>query len=149
MAKKELYGKEAERLYVIDQCTINEIAARLNLGEKTVRLWKAEGDWDAKREQYLANRRAFHERLYTFGINLLDCIEKDMLAGKLVDANRMYTLTKILPNLIKVKDYEDVVKQHEAEGEPSGQTGKKTTSPEQVIKMMEDYLGVQQPAPKP
>jgi hypothetical protein len=143
MAKSDACRREAERLYVIDQCGVNEIAQKLSIGEKTVRIWKSEGGWEEKRDQYLANRKQFHERLYTFGMNLLDCIEQDMKDKKPVDAGRLYTLTKILPNLVKVKDYEDVVRQHTADAD------KKTASPDQVIKLMEDYLGVQQPPPKP
>ena len=42
MSKKALYFAEAERLYVTEQNTVNEIAERLNLAEKTVRNWKKE-----------------------------------------------------------------------------------------------------------
>jgi len=46
MAKKQFFFENAERLYVIEQMTISEIARHLNLGEKTVWLWKEEGKWD-------------------------------------------------------------------------------------------------------
>ncbi|MFN7066137.1 MAG: phage terminase small subunit-related protein, partial [Aquificaceae bacterium] len=61
MAKKQLYFNEAERLYVIEQCTIQEIANRLRVSEKTVRLWKEEGDWENKRLQYLKSKEFFHQ----------------------------------------------------------------------------------------
>jgi hypothetical protein len=116
MAKKQLYCAEAERLYVIEQCTFAEIASRLKVNEKTVRSWKDAGDWEAKRLQYLKSRESFHEELYTFGRLLLKKIREDMEAGTQVDAGRLYTLTRIIPQLTRIKDYEEVARKKEGEG---------------------------------
>ena len=142
MAKKDAYGKEAERLFVNEQCGIAEIASRLRLGEKTVRLWKAEGNWDVKREQYLTSRRSFHEKLYEFGVLLMDSLTADLKAGNKIDPGRMYTFSKVAPNLIKVKDYEDAVAHKGAAGE------KKAASPEEIMQTVERMLGIEKPASK-
>lgn len=136
MAKKQLYFSEAERLYVNDQCAPAEIASRLRLGEKTVRLWKDEGQWDRKRAEYLASRRAFHEELYDFSRILLQSIKDDIAAGREVSPGRMFAFTKILPNILKVKDYEDVAKQAE------GTAGRKTESPEEIAEAVQIALGI-------
>lgn len=119
MSKKALYYAEAENLFVIEQCTINEIASRLNLAEKTVRIWKGEGDWDHRRKQYLRQKEAFHEELYGFARTLMKSITEDMANGEKVDSGRLYTLTRLLPMITKVKDYEDAVARVAEENKPA------------------------------
>jgi uncharacterized protein YjcR len=106
MAKKQLYFNEAERLYVVEQCTIGEIASRLKLGEKTVRLWKEEGDWDTKRKQFLKERQSLAEELFVFARKLARSIMDDWDKGEKVDQGRLYALARLLPMILKVKDYE-------------------------------------------
>jgi uncharacterized protein YjcR len=106
MAKKHLYFNEAERLYIVEQCTIGEIASRLNLGEKTVRLWKEEGDWDTKRKQFLKERQSLAEELFVFARKLARSIMDDWDKGEKVDQGRLYALARLLPMILKVKDYE-------------------------------------------
>jgi hypothetical protein len=115
MAKKQLYFNEAERLYIIEQCTIVEIASRLQLGEKTVRLWKEEGDWERKRLQYIHSKQSFHEELYEFAKSLMYSIRDSMQKGERIDPGRMYAFTRLLPMIYKVKEYEDVVSAHKEE----------------------------------
>jgi uncharacterized protein YjcR len=106
MAKKHLYFNEAERLYIVEQCTIAEIASRLKLGEKTVRLWKEEGDWDTKRKQFLKERQSLAEELFVFARKLARSIMDDWDKGEKVDQGRLYALARLLPMILKVKDYE-------------------------------------------
>jgi hypothetical protein len=136
MAKKEGYGVEAERLYVIEQCGILEIASRLRLGEKTIRNWKAEGNWEEKRAQYLSSRRSFHEELYEFGKELLRSIRDDLRAGVRVDPGRMYMAHALINDVKKVKDYEEVANQ-------KGKDGDKKANPDDVLKTMEQLLGIE------
>jgi len=130
LAKEQLYGLEAERLYVIEQCTLAEIAGRLNVSARTLQAWKAKGDWDAKRRAYLGSRRTFHEELYGFGKDLLSKIRDDMAEGKEIPTGQLYALLRLLPNLIKVKDYEAV----------TGVAEEKQTSPEETTRDIKDIL---------
>jgi hypothetical protein len=135
MAKKAQYFNEAERLYVVEQYTLAEIASRLRLAEKTVRTWKDEGDWETKRLQYMRSKQSFHEELYEFARKLMSSITADMAAGEKVDTGRLYTLTRLLPMLTKVKDYEEVAARKETD-KPTGLT-------EDVIKLIEqEVLGL-------
>lgn len=137
MSKKQLYFNEAERLYVVEQCTISEVASRLRLAEKTVRLWKDEGDWDTKRLQHIKSKEAFHEELYEFARKLMKNIKEDMDNGQKVDPGRMYAFTRLLPLIIKVKDYEEVIHKKDKEDEKSGIT-------EDVLKLIErEVLGIE------
>ncbi|HBE45731.1 MAG TPA: hypothetical protein DDW17_09915 [Deltaproteobacteria bacterium] len=136
MAKKQLYFNEAERLYVVEQCTLMEIASRLRLGEKTVRIWKEEGDWETKRLQHIKSKEAFHEELYEFARKLMRTIKEDMENGEKVDPGRMYAFTRLLPLITKVKDYEDVLSKKETEEGKKGLT-------EDVLKIIEsEILGI-------
>lgn len=108
MSKKDVFYNEAEKLYIQDQLTIMEIESRLGVCEKTIRTWKGEGNWDEKKRRYLQEKSSFHEELYSFSRTLMKKIQEDWDAGEKVDAGRLYTLTRMLPMIIKVKDYEDV-----------------------------------------
>ena len=110
MAKVDVFGPEAERLYVMEQCSLAEIASRLGVAERSIRNWKERGGWDDKRRGYLASRQSFHEELYEFGRELLASVRRDMAEGREVSASRFYSLLRLLPNLIKVQDYEQVAK---------------------------------------
>lgn len=137
MAKKQLYFNEAERLYVVEHCTIAEIASRLRLGEKTVRLWKGEGDWENKRIKHLKSKEAFHEELYEFARKLMKSVMEDMENGIKVAPDRLYFLKSILPSITKVKDYEDVMHKKDKEDDKSGLT-------EDVLKLIErEVLGIE------
>lgn len=131
MAKEALHGLEAERLYVIEQCTLAEIAGRLDVSARTLQTWKTKGDWDTKRRAYLASRRSFHEELYEFGKDLLAKIRQDMANDKDVPTGQLYALLRLLPNLIKVKDYEAVA---------GPITEEKQDSPEETTKNIKDIL---------
>lgn len=133
MAKEQLHGLEAERLYVIEQCTLAEIAGRLDVSARTLQTWKARGDWDAKRRAYLASRKTFHEELYEFGKDLLTKIRQDMADNKDIPTGQLYALLRLLPNLVKVKDYETVA-QAEATEKPA--------SPEDATRDIQDILSL-------
>lgn len=131
MAKEQLHGMEAERLYVIEQCTMEAIAGRLGVSARTVQNWKTKGDWDAKRRAYLASRKSFHEELYGFGKDLLAKIREDMAEGKDIPTGQLYALLRLLPNLIKVKDYEAVT---------GADVEEKPATPEETASNIKDIL---------
>ena len=108
MVKRDIHFPEAERLYVIEQMTINEISSKLRLNEKTVRIWKNMGDWENKRRKYLKSKLSFHEELYEFSRKLMSSIKDDLENGEKVDSGRLYTFTRLLPLITKVKEYEDI-----------------------------------------
>lgn len=138
MAKDAAIRAEAERLFVQEQCTIAEISSRCRVCEKTIRLWKTEGDWDEKRRQYLTSRRAFHEELYEFARHLMRSIKEDMTAKIKVDASRFYMLGKITPMILDMKEYEGVV-DAAAKAAPDGSKSK------DLLKTMNEFLGIPDP----
>ena len=138
MSKKQFHFAEAERLYIVEHMTINEIAARLQVNEKTVRIWKSEGDWDVQRSKYLKSKQMFHEELYEFARKLMYSIQDDLANGEKVDPGRMFAFTRMLPLITKVKEYEDIARKKEQKQENKGLT-------EDIVKLIEEeVLGMKQ-----
>lgn len=115
MAKKHLYYNEAERLYVVEQCPLSEIASRLRVSEKTLRAWKEEGNWDKKRLQFLQQKQSFSEELFTFAKKLARSIMDDWDKGERVDPGRLYAFTRLLPLIFKTKDFETKLSERKEE----------------------------------
>lgn len=122
MAKNDILLSNAERLYVVDQMTIDEVAQRVGVHEKTVRRWKREHKWDLKKEQYLSTKIMFHEELYNFARKLMSSIEYDMDNKDKVDPGRMFAFTKLLPLISKIKEYEDKLKDKSSDEQTKGIT---------------------------
>jgi hypothetical protein len=140
LSKKPLYYNEAERLYVYEQMTIDEVASRLNLGSRTVRNWKDENNWDDKKKKYIKSKQAFHEELYEFARKLMQTIKEDLDNGEKVDPGRMYAFTRMLPLITKIKEYEDISSQKEQKQDNKGLT-------EDIVKLIEEeVLGMRQNA---
>lgn len=109
MNSKEYRLQEAERLYVYDFNTIEEIASKINISPKTVSRWKVKNDWEHKRQLFFKSKQSFHQELFELARKLMKNISADMDSGEEVDPRRMYALCRILPMFSKVKDYEDIV----------------------------------------
>lgn len=120
--KKQILAETAANLYIEKFMTLETIAKQLNVSERTLRRWKAEGNWDEKRSEYLKSNTTFQEDLYSFGKKLLASIMSDMSNGKKVEPSRLYTVTKIMNMLKNVKTYEDKVtaENYETEKPKSG-----------------------------
>ncbi len=139
MSKQGLYSAEAERLYVHEQLGFAEIAGRLPVSERSLRTWAEQGDWQGKRQRYLGAKKSFHEDLYGFGRTLLNNIQADMDAGLPVDAGRLYTLTRLIPLLMKTKDYEAVVQAEQAKSQ--GSSAAAQSIPDTIMRLIEEKLG--------
>jgi uncharacterized protein YjcR len=109
-------------MYVVNQMTIEEIASRSNSNERTVRRWKEEGDWDTKKSQYILSKQMFHEELYEFARKLMSGIKDDLDKGEKVDTGRMYAFIRMLPMILKVKEYEDISAKKENKEDKKGLT---------------------------
>ena len=137
--KKQLLAESAAKLYIEKLMTLENIAQRLNVNERTLRRWKATDKWDEKRSEYLKNNTAFHEDLYKFGRNLLDSIQNDMAKGEKIEPARMYAVTKIMTLLKNVKIYEDKVTSEKHMPETTKPEG---LSPEVIREIEEKILGI-------
>ena len=137
--KKQLLSETAEKLYIEKFMTLENIAQRLNVNERTLRRWKADDNWDEKRSEYLKSNTTFHEDLYNFGRDLLKSIKTDMDNGEKVEAARMYAVTKIISMLKNVKNYEDKRTNEKFMPETAKQEG---LSEEVIREIEEKILGI-------
>ena len=127
---------EAENLFVYKQNTLEEIASKLGISSKSVSRWKARYSWDKKRADFLKSKQCFHEELYELARKLMKDIESDIDAGEKIDPGRMYSLCRILPMFLKVKDYEEVTSKAHKKETPKGLT------PDMIAQIEEDVLGI-------
>jgi len=142
MSKKQHHFAEAERLYISEQLSPEAIAGRLNICEKTVRLWKEEGGWAEKREALIKSKQMFHEELFEFARLLMRSLKEDLLKGRKVDQGRMYTFGAILNKVLKVKEYEETVKKF-PELKGMKDIGK------DLAQLIEEQLSPEGPSPAP
>ena len=137
MSNKAFLMSEAERLYVYEFNTIEEVASKLRLSTKTISRWKLKEDWEYKQKAFLKSKQSFHEELDELARNLIKGIKEDMAMGEKVDPGRMYAFCKIIPLFAKVKDYEDLIKKP-TQDKPKGLT------PDIIARIEQDVLGIPQ-----
>lgn len=105
--KKQTLAQDALTLYAEKFMTLENIAKRLNVSERTLRRWKKADNWDDKKYRFIKNQTLFHEDLFKLGQTLLKSIKNDLALGEKIEPSRMYTAFKIF-NLLKiVKAYEE------------------------------------------
>jgi len=80
-SKRSLYFDLAERMFVREQRTLVEIAARVRVHKNTLGKWRIEGAWDRKREQYQGSQIGYIERLERLRAQALEEFEKDRSAA--------------------------------------------------------------------
>jgi len=133
---RELIYSEAERLYVYDLLTIEETAKKIKVSPRTISYWKERGDWDVKKQSFLKSKQAFHKDLYELARKLMDGILIDIENNEEISSSRSSLFCKMLPLIVKIKEYEDVVNKYEEKPE------KKGLSPEILRKIEEEILGI-------
>ena len=101
MSKKLQFFQEAENMFIYQQLSAVEIAARLKLCEKTIRLWRKEGSWVEKRNNFMKKDLAFHEELYEFSKKLMRLINNDIDNNLRPNTGQLYTVSKSFPCLQK------------------------------------------------
>lgn len=129
-------GKElAQRLYIYDQMTFEEIARHIGRSDKTVRTWAADGDWQSKREKLLARHESTAEKLHKVVDHLADSIIRDCEQGETPDPGRTYALARLADKLDKLRKYETTVNAEQEENKP-GADGK------DITQRVEEILGL-------
>ena len=54
--KRDKYYDKAEKMYVEQFITEVGVAKRLGISDRTIRRWKADGNWGEKQKEYLLNK---------------------------------------------------------------------------------------------
>ena len=123
-SKKEEFLTEAERLFVYEYLPADAIAKQLNLNRKTINNWRAEYEWDKKRE------------LFEFARKIMREISADIDAGEKIDPSRLNALCRFVPLFGTSKKYEDTIAQKEKTEIKRGLT------PELIAQIEEEVLGI-------
>jgi uncharacterized protein YjcR len=108
--KKKIYYTEAKRLYVEEQMTIEEIAARFNISVRAIKYWKQGQDWDLKRKEYLESRQISLEDGYLLARKLLWTMSEDSKDGRKISSNRFHSFANVADSFLKMKTNEDKLK---------------------------------------
>ena len=103
MNKKKIYYAEAEKLYVVEQMTIEEIATSFNIAVRTIKYWKQGQGWDVKRQEYMKAQQASHEDGYRYARKLLRAISEDEEDGRKISAGRLRSLARITRSFLNMK----------------------------------------------
>ena len=101
--------EQAKSLFIKGQMTQEELARKLNISERTIRRWKQAGGWKQLRDDFRQNNISFHQELYLFAKKLILSIRKDIEKGIKIDTGRLFAISKLLPLIKLVKEYEDSV----------------------------------------
>ncbi|MBL7998271.1 MAG: hypothetical protein JNL32_06480 [Candidatus Kapabacteria bacterium] len=122
MAKKAAHYAEAERLYVSEYNTLDQISEKTGVSERALRYWKDEGGWDNKRNALQQNSAALHSELYDLARTLTKSIKSSLDSEVEPSPHQLYTLTRLVPLLTKTKDYEDASSPADVVEQPKGIT---------------------------
>ena len=101
--------EQAKILFIKGHMTQEELARKLNISERTIRRWKQAGGWKQLRDDFRQNSISFHQELYLFAKKLILSIRKDIEKGIKIDKGRLFAISKLLPLIKLVKEYEDSV----------------------------------------
>jgi hypothetical protein len=82
-SKKALYYDVAERMFVREQRTLVEIAARCKIHVNTAQKWHKDGAWDRKRKEFQGSQLGYIERLEKLRAEALQAYELDDSAANM------------------------------------------------------------------
>ena len=116
-SKAELYA-EAERLYVQERMSMDDVAQKMGRDPRSIRTWAAEGDWVGRRARYTEATGKTHEKLYTLIQRLTDKAIESCETGAEPSQSQLYFIGKMAPLLLKLQTYEEASSPDKAPGEP-------------------------------
>ena len=116
MAKKAQHYADAERLFVQDRLSVEEIAGRIPVSSRTIGDWRREYGWDARREKLAETNSKTHEKLYTLIQTLTDKAIESAANGEEPSQSQLYFIGKMAPLLLKLQSYEEASQKPSEEG---------------------------------
>ena len=101
--KKNKYFDKAEKMYVEQFITEVGVAKRLGISDRTVRRWKAEGNWGEKRKEYLNKQTLTNYDMYQLVRQMLDDFNEDLVNNQQIDVSRLNKFLNITEEMVKPK----------------------------------------------
>lgn len=101
--KRDKYYDIAEKMYVEQFITEVGIAKRLGISDRTVRRWKAEGDWGEKRLEFINKQTLTNYDMYQLVRQMLDDFNEDLANNQQIDSSRLNKFLNITEEMVKPK----------------------------------------------
>lgn len=101
--KRDKYYDIAETMYVEQFITEVGIAKRLGISDRTVRRWKAEGDWGEKRKEFINKQTLTNYDIYQLVRQMLDDFNEDLANNQQIDSSRLQKFLNITEEMVKPK----------------------------------------------
>ena len=108
MSKIRLF-KEAERLYLDEKLTPDEIALQLDISRRTIFYWKKKYDWDKSRNKKYKSESKLSTELTDIALKFMQQISKNMDNKIPTSQSEYYALINLIKNIPEVKKYEKSV----------------------------------------
>lgn len=101
--KKNKYFDKAEKMYVEQFITEVGVSKRIGISDRTVRRWKAEGNWGEKRKEYLNKQILTNYDMYQLVRQMLDDFNEDLANNQQIDVSRLNKFLNITEEMVKPK----------------------------------------------
>lgn len=135
---------EACRLYVIEGCTLAEIASRLDVSERTLRTWSNQDNWGEQRRLHLQSRSSIAGELLEFTRTLMASVKDDLDQGKEVSQARLYGLIRlvglVVPDTALTQAF-NLQERADSEALPPPDSAKGPISREEIVTLIQNVLG--------
>ena len=109
--KRDKYYDKAEKMYVEQFITEVGVAKRLGISDRTVRRWKADGNWGEKRKKYLTKQKFTNYDMYQLVRKMLDDFNEDVANNQQIDTSRLYKFINLTEEMLKPKAKELTLKE--------------------------------------
>ena len=101
--KRDKYYDKAEKMYVEQFITEVVVAKRIGISDRTVRRWKAEGNWGEKLKEFLKKQTLTNYDMYELVRQMLDDFNEDLANNQQIDVSRLNKFLNITEEMIKPK----------------------------------------------
>jgi AcrR family transcriptional regulator len=108
MSKMNLYN-DAEKLFLYERLSPDEISAKLQVSRRTVYYWKNKFCWDKKLAEVLKNKQIFSNELQDFVKLLMQNIMKTIDKKEPTNQAMLYSLMNLLKQMPELQKYENKV----------------------------------------
>lgn len=109
--KRDKYYDKAEKMYVEQFITEVGIAKRIGISDRTIRRWKADGNWGEKRKKYLTKHKLTNYDMYQLVRKMLDDFNEDVANNQQIDTSRLHKFINLTEEMLKPKPKELTLKE--------------------------------------
>jgi hypothetical protein len=109
--KRDKFFDIAEKMYVEQFITEEEIAKRIGVCDRTIRRWKALGDWGIKRDGFLKANTISKDAMYVLAKRMIDDFLYETNNNLFVDPSRINIFINLTNEVIKKENKQSYSKE--------------------------------------